>query len=196
MSDSGMRRTKSDPTAWKKLWKADAETLTCAPRWTAPKCAKHTSTQEKWHSYLNNTRYSLGGGYRDTWVQVAVRKNRTPGPGHYETNTELPYPVEKKNSKGDSDYCLKALDSGEFNVNNTRKERAPKYTTLGRREAREVGLTKTKLSCLKASYLNTPSGSKTTDVMETPGPGTYNAYTSFGAASGGHQHPRHRPLFF
>ena len=25
----------------------------------------------------------------------------------------MPYPMETKNSKGDSDYCLKALDAGE-----------------------------------------------------------------------------------
>jgi len=185
----GMRRTRSDPEAWKGGWKADAETITCAPRWTAPKCAKHSQTTEKWHTYLQNTKYSLGGGYRDTWVQVAVRKNRNPGPGHYKTDTELPL-----NKMSGPDYLRTAegqVDEknprDEFNCNNTRKERAPKYSTLRRKELREASLPKLRLSCAKPSYLNTCCGPKSTDMMVTPGPGSYSQLTSFGAASGGHR---------
>merc|ERR1719271_1495305 len=119
--------------------------MSSAPRWTAPKAGKHkyktpwspstgrrTNPGEEEHTYLNNTWYTLGGGYRDTWVQAHVRRNRNPGPGHYKKNTELPL-----NKLSGTDYLLSAEGAqdaknwrDEFNVNNTSKERAPRYTTL------------------------------------------------------------------
>merc|ERR1719316_1941966 len=71
----------------------------------------------------------------------------------------------------------------EFNVNNMRKERAPRYTTLGRKEPREASFDHVRLSCLQPSYLVNCHG-KSTDVRATPGPGEYTQLTSFGAASG------------
>jgi len=146
---------------------------------------------EEEYTYLNNTMYTLGGGYRDTWVQAHVRKNRNPGPGHYKTDSELPSSstlsgfdwLRTAEGKKDKDNWR-----DEVNVQNTKKERTPKYTTLGRKELREVSLVgKPRLSCLKPSYMNVPIGQKSTDVRETPGPGHYQQQTTFGAASGGHR---------
>jgi hypothetical protein len=75
----------------------------------------------------------------------------------------------------------------EVNADNSKKERPPKYTTLGRKEIRECSLPKTRLSCMKPSYLNVPMGMKSSDVKATPGPGHYQQRTQFGAASGGHR---------
>jgi hypothetical protein len=174
------------PQAWRKGWKADADTLACAPRYTVPKGSKHASNKEQEKTYLRNTKFTVGGGYRDTWVQAHVRRNRNPGPGHYKKNTELPL-----NKLSGTDYLLSAEGAqdaknwrDEFNVNNTSKERAPRYTTLGRKEAREASFDKLRLSCLQPSYMNACIG-KTTNVKATPGPGEYTQHTSFGAASGG-----------
>lgn len=187
-----MRRTASSPAAWTNGWKADAETLSVGPRWTSSKGAKHAENSEKWHTYLNNTKFSLGGGYRDTWVQAHTRRNLTPGPGHYKTDSEMP--CSSTLSGHDWMRTAEGKKEGgnwrdEFNANTTRKERAPKYTTLGRKELREVSLPKKpKLDTLKPSWMNTPVGPRSNDVKQTPGPGHYTQNTSFGAASGGHRH--------
>lgn len=230
-----MNRSKSDGNmTWNQGWKADAETMASAPRWTQAKSGKHkykspwtpspgrrTNPGEEEHTYLNNTMYTLGGGYRDTWVQAHTRKNRNPGPGHYQTDTDMP--ASKKLST-ERDGILKfdwmrttGERHDEVNVNNTKKERAPKYTTLGRKELREVSLIGNEPSTQyaggyqnptdsrrprmkgvprltymdKPSAMVTPNGVHDPDpakrVFATPGPGHYTQLTTFGAASGGHR---------
>jgi hypothetical protein len=185
------------------------------------------------------TRFTLGGGYRDSWIQVHCRKNRNPGPGHYRKDTEMPVngfkPIDGWNTQGSytlpfkerptagkntpqaldvktragsTEYCLSAAGD-EFNANNTRKERGPKYTidsnleketsktwTHVKKDAqgRENSMESIKLSCLKASNLCVPvrkggggTGFNSREVQVTPGPGHYTQHTSFGAASGGHR---------
>lgn len=184
-----MTRASSAPggtAGWRDGWKADAESLECAPRYTMPRGSKHHKNKEEKQEYLQNTRFTVGGGYRDTWIQAHVRRNRNPGPGHYKKNTDMPL-----NKTSGTDWLLTTegqVDAknqrDEFNVNNTCKERAPRYTTLGRKEVREVSFDRVRLGCLKPSYMNVCSG-KSNVVKVTPGPGHYTQPTSFGAASGG-----------
>lgn len=203
------RRSASAPSgdqmrnAWKSGWKADAETMSAAPRWSLGKSQMHKDPKTgmpdskiKTKTYLQNTRFTIGGGYRDTWVQVLQRNNRTPGPGHYKKETAMPIdkcsgpdylrttngPVDGKNYRD------------EFNVNNTKAERAPKYTfrgtppqgadPAGRFTVREVSMEKVRVNCLKPSYMQVHSGASNS-VKVTPGPGHYTQPTTFGAASGG-----------
>lgn len=188
---------------WKKGWKADAETISCAPRWSLGKSQMHKDpatglpdSRVKTKTYLKNTRFTIGGGYRDTWVQVLQRNNRNPGPGQYKKETSMP--IDKCSGTDWLWTTNGQVDAknyrDEFNVKNTKAERAPNYTfrgtppqgadPKGRMVLKEVSLDKVRLSCLKPSYMNVHSGASNT-VKATPGPGQYTQPTSFGAASGG-----------
>merc|ERR1719453_100780 len=160
-----------------------------------PKTGKPDARVKK-KQYLNNTTFTVGGGYRDTWIQVLQRNNTTPGPGHYKKETAMPM---DQCSGTDWVWTTNGQVDGknyrdEFNVNNTRAERAPKYTfrgtppqgadPKGRFTVKEVSLDKVKINCLKPSYLQVASGASNA-VKATPGPGHYTQPTSFGAASGG-----------
>jgi len=174
---------------WKKGWHADGSTMTAAPRWTQGRSSRHASTKESWKGHLENTRYTVGGGFRDTWIQQHTRRNLTPGPGRYRTDREFPQPADRWNPN---------IEKEEIDTNKTIQERAPEFPFA--KTEREVSLrARPKLSCLKASNMITQTGSKTTEVGPSPGPGQYLQFTTFGAASGGEREvsgatKRERPL--
>jgi len=134
--------------SWKRGWKADAETMEIGPRWTVGSSALHKDKDgkpdSKWRkfpeshpsrqkSYLQNTKFTIGGGYRDTWIQVLQRNNTNPGPGHYKKETSMPV---GECSGTDWVYTTNGPADGknyrdEFNVVNTRAERGPRYTFRG-----------------------------------------------------------------
>ncbi|KAF4672526.1 hypothetical protein FOL47_000441 [Perkinsus chesapeaki] len=170
-----MRRSYSTPSSdWKAGWHANALTLTSGPRFTVGRGAKHASNKEKPGYHLQNTKYTTGGGYRDTWVQVLTRQNKQPGPGRYRTPQEFNPGMNAQNRIGDS----KDVVQTSRNILSS----APDFR-FGTQE-QETVLRKLRFGALKASYLNTHTG-KSTDMKVTPGPGHYTQYTSFGAASGG-----------
>ncbi|KAF4753139.1 hypothetical protein FOZ62_025062 [Perkinsus olseni] len=170
-----MKRSYSSPDPeWKTGWRTDALTLTAGPRFTVGRGAKHTSNKVKSNYHLQNTKYTTGGGYRDTWVQVLTRQNKQPGPGRYRTPQEFDLGMDARRRIGDS----KDMTQISRNILSL----APDFRFGTQKQ--ETVLRKLKLGALKASYLNIHTG-KSTDMKVTPGPGQYTQYTSFGAASGG-----------
>lgn len=155
-------------SAWKQGWLPDSQTRPLAPRYTVSQSGKHRSLSLTPVAKSDIFNLSSGGGFRSTWFEQHVLKQRNPGPGRYRTDQEL---VDLKQSGKDS-----------VDVNYTVKESVPKFSVP--KLAKETVLAQTKLSILKPSYLNVPVG-KSTEVRVTPGPGQYTQYTYFGAASGG-----------
>jgi len=149
-------------------YNADAETMPCGPRWTVSRSAFHKNDTESTHDYLANTRFKKGGMGRDTWVTVHARKNLNPGPGKYNTDSEMPlnklegtdwvWSAKQNVERNDGNHEVEVDEKkvvrdkygqwtrstsfkhykDEFNANTTRKERAPKYTF--NRSEREVSL--------------------------------------------------------
>jgi hypothetical protein len=162
----------SGRSGWKQGWLPDSQTRPLAPRYTVSQSGKHQSLSLTPVAKSENFNLTSGGGFRSTWFEQHVLKQRNPGPGRYRTDQELVDP-----GTGGKD----AVD-----VNRTVKESMPRFSVP--KLAKETTLAKTKLSILKPSYLNVSVG-KSTDVQVTPGPGQYSQYTYFGAASGASRKP-------
>lgn len=179
---SPIRRVKSD--SWKNDWKADAETLSAAPRWSmGGKSGLHTP--EKVTKVTANVQWDTGGRSRDTWVQAHARKSFTPGPGKYRTDMDLPM----QQMQG-TDWVFKTdpEQSDTVNIGNSRRERTAKWTFIKDATERNPQDKAIKLSPLKPSYMQVRQRNGTSSEVEpTPGPGHYVTPTSFGAASGGHR---------
>ena len=157
--------------SWKEGWRADGNTRSLGPRWTVGQAGRHQSLTRSVVAKSENFSLTTGGGFRSTWFQSHVLKQRNPGPGRYRTDCELVLPSAAKDT---------------LDVNRTVKEAVPKYSVP--RLMRETTLSHTKLSILKPSFLNVPVG-KATAVRGTPGPGQYTQYTFFGGPSGGSRKP-------
>lgn len=180
-SSPPLKRARSD--GWKEGWKADAETLSSAPRWSMGGKAGVHSPEKKVYT-TNNVSWPSGGGSRDTWIQAHARKSDTPGPGKYRTDMDLPM----QKCKGyDWLWATDPAESDTYAIQNTRKERTLKTTFS--KSANEVLRKDVRLGPDKPSYMQVRERDGTSSqVMSTPGPGHYVQNTQFGAASGGHRH--------
>jgi hypothetical protein len=159
-----MSKEEPPKKTWKKGWATNATTVHQAPRWSVTLDGYNTSVVPVVNTSLKNVSFSVGGGFRKTWIQNSLGKYDNPGPGKYRTDTD--HPLKKKD---------------EFDVKKTIVERSPMFS-LGK-DAKESLLPKIKLSTLKPSYLNVPD-TRSNVMKPTPGPGQYTQYTFFGGASG------------
>jgi len=192
-SDRYIRKSTSTPTfkvirkpdAWREGWQ-NHPTQTSGPRWTTGKFTfvrrpgKSDAEDEKFRSTgearLNGRPPTKANdpGFRETYFQQKSREFLwVPGPGSYRTEREFMLP----DSPDDVD------------TNKTVQEAAPEFS-FGRE------LKETKFHIKKHEYVDQASKTSSkfmrnhgsypkNDDAFTPGPGTYNQFTSFGAASGG-----------
>jgi hypothetical protein len=162
---------KKGNISWKQGWTTDSQTQKQLPRWSLSQSGRYRSISAI--PVVNSPLFNLtsGGGFRSTYIQHHILKQRNPGPGRYRTDFQFP-----------------TSSSDSLNVNLTVNESSPNFSLS--RLPKETSLSKTKLSILKPSFLNVPVA-RSTDLKPTPGPGHYTQYTFFGAASG----PSRKPYF-
>jgi len=173
---TGNFKTRRDPESWKDGW-ACHPTVSSAPRWTASKEGRQSSCNRRFttHGHLSGFKErppfaSPKPGnvrFRDTWIQKHQRQwDWVPGPGSYRSEREF---------MDDKDY------KDEVDTNLTIQEAAAEWSF-----SKGVKETASRLEEVKIRR-NCNDYPKTTNQF-TPGPGSYNQFTTFGTASGPTKH--------
>ena len=174
MSETKRYKSTIDKDAWKEGTRFDRQTQRVAPSFTFRKDAKQdrinrTYEGAKQESFKELAPYAERGGAetktRNTWIQRHMRSVQwTPGPGAYRSYSTLPAAGPGKSNRDEVDAQIFKTRgrTGAYSIGKDIKD-----TTNG------VG----KESQAKANNHNYPRS----EVLDTPGPGTYGKYTGFGS---------------